>query len=224
MAWACSSKSNVGLVGNLKSAGIISSPNVENAMGACDRQFYAARNAFEDAPQLIGFNVTISAPHMHGMCLEALSNHLKPGMRALDVGSGSGYLTACMAIMVGTSGLAVGIEHVPDLVKRSIENVKADGKGGLLEAGNLVLTEGDGRLGYPPSAPYDAIHVGAAAPTIPEALVQQLKPGGRLIIPVGVRSQNLLQVDKGTDGKIQETVLTGVRYVPLTNLKDQIGK
>jgi len=59
---------------------------------------------------------------------------------------------------------------------------------------------------------------------IPEALVQQLKPGGRLIIPVGVRSQNLLQVDKGTDGKIQETVLTGVRYVPLTNLKDQIGK
>eukprot|EP00494_Astrolonche_serrata_P017373 UN17556 len=77
-----------------------------------------------DSPMPIGYNATISAPHMHATCLELLKDHLQPGMHALDVGSGSGYLTACFAMMVGPEGRAVGIEHIPELIAASTENVE----------------------------------------------------------------------------------------------------
>jgi len=158
------------------------------------------------------------------MCLEALISQLYPGARALDVGSGSGYLAACMASVVGPSGKVVGIDHVQELVEESRKNVAKDGKQSLLDSGNLVLVRGDGRLGLPQHGPYDAIHVGAAAPTLPPALVEQLRPRGRLIIPVGVHSQELLQVDKAEDGRVTCKSLTGVRYIPLTDLSTQIGR
>lgn len=84
--------------------GIIRSESVENAMMSVDRGNYVKINPYMDAPQGIGFNVTISAPHMHAHALELLKDRLVNGERALDVGSGSGYLTACMAIMVGDNG------------------------------------------------------------------------------------------------------------------------
>jgi len=222
MAWQCSSESNAGLVANLHRQGIASNPRVIAAMQSVDRASFCPRHPYEDSPQPIGHQATISAPHMHAMCLEALHAHLRPGMRALDVGSGTGYLTLCMALMVGTSGKVVGIEHVPDLVASSLTNVAADGKQALLDSGNLMLREGDGRLGCEEHGPYDAIHVGAAAPTLPPALVEQLKKGGRLIIPVGTGTQYLLQIDKDLDGKVTQQKLTGVRYVPLTDLNSQL--
>mmetsp|Transcript_49873 Transcript_49873/g.156088 ORF Transcript_49873/g.156088 Transcript_49873/m.156088 type:complete len:225 (-) Transcript_49873:177-851(-) len=223
MAWSCSSSSNKGLVSNLENARIFQNSRVREAMLGVDRKHYCPRNPYQDSPQLIGYNVTISAPHMHAMCLDALADHLKPGSKALDVGSGTGYLTACMAIMVGFSGKAVGVEHVPQLVQQSISNIKADGKEYLLDSKSLIMIEGDGRKGIAEHGPYDAIHVGAAAPTIPQSLIDQLKPGGRLIIPVGNIMQELLQVDKSLDGNIKQKSITSVRYVPLTDLKDQVG-
>jgi protein-L-isoaspartate(D-aspartate) O-methyltransferase len=154
--------------------GIIRSDAVESAMLAVDRGNYSRNNPYMDAPQGIGYGVTISAPHMHAHALELLKDKLMHGDRALDVGSGSGYLTACMAIMLGEKGIAVGIDHIPELVEMSVHNIEKD-QPELLQSGQLRLLLGDGRQGYPDLGPYDAIHVGAAAPVLPQPLVDQLK-------------------------------------------------
>lgn len=103
---------------------IVRSASVEQAMMQVDRQDYCPNNPYIDAPQSIGFGVTISAPHMHAHALELLKDKLIEGQNALDVGSGSGYLTMCMAIMVGNSGKVVGIEHIPELVNFAKGNIE----------------------------------------------------------------------------------------------------
>jgi len=223
MAWRSHGEDNTSLVQNLFSNNIIKSEEVRDVMVQVDRGNYVKHNAYMDAPQRIGYNITISAPHMHGHALELLKDHLKPGMRALDVGSGSGYLTVCMALMVGRGGRAVGIDHIPELVEMGRENIRKDGKQGLIESGQLSLVVGDGRKGWAEGGPYHAIHVGAAAPTLPQELVDQLAPGGRMVIPVGEEGgdQSLDQVERGLDGRVTKTRLFGVRYVPLTDKERQ---
>ena len=180
-----------------------------------------------------------------------LEHHLRSGSRALDVGSGSGYLTVCMAEMVDKEGRVYGIEHIPELVvsaslsqhhvthsahspqlnilrarqDHARRSALADRKD-LLETKRLQFLEVDGFDGLPDSGPYDAIHVGAAAPSVPPALVKQLKKGGRMIIPVGPEhgSQFLMQVDKAGDGTVKQSRMMGVRYVPLTNKSHQLGR
>lgn len=92
--------------------GIIRSEIVEKAMLEVDRGNYSPVSPYMDAPQGIGYGVTISAPHMHAHALELLKDHLVPGERALDVGSGSGYLTACMAIMLGENGSVIKVNQL----------------------------------------------------------------------------------------------------------------
>lgn len=103
-----------------------------------DRGHYARNNPYMDAPQGIGYGVTISAPHMHAHALELLKEHLIAGENALDVGSGSGYLTACMSLMMGETGTAVGIDHIPELVEMSKANIQTDNPE-LLSSGRIVL-------------------------------------------------------------------------------------
>lgn len=215
-------KCNKDLIGCLKDQKIISSDKVEAAMLAVDRANYC-RDPYVDTPQPIGYGATISAPHMHAHALELLKDHIKDGEKALDVGSGSGYLTACMSVMLGPKGVVVGIDHISELVDFSKKNIDRD-KPGFIDSGRIVLVTGDGREGHVNLGPYNAIHVGAAAQRLPTALTDQLKPGGRIVIPVGNGfNQYLEQIDKGTDGVLKRTKLMGVRYVPLTERKLQLA-
>jgi len=238
MAWRCSGASNTELIANLLKHKLISLDLDGDAMKKVDRANYVLagpRGAYEDSPQYIGHDATISAPHMHAMAAEHLSAKrpgdtgpspfLFPGAKVLDVGSGSGYFVAMMHHLVSSAdvkGKVVGIDHIPELVDFSVDNLKKDGLGPALESGEIEMIAGDGRQGYASGGPYTAIHVGAAAPFIPSALIEQLARPGRMFIPVGPDggSQTVMQVDKGADGEVTETKLMGVMYVPLTDRKE----
>ena len=229
-------RTHADLIQSLVRQNIIKTERIQAAMLATDRLDFSTDRLYEDAPQpsknllahsiethcyLVGYNVTISAPHMHAHALEMLRDRLVPGARVLDVGSGSGYLTACMARLVQPGGKVIGIEHIPELVQLSMKNISKNGRA-LFESGTLEIVTGDGRLGWPIGGPYDAIHVGAAAPSRPTALIEQLKPGGRLVVPVGVGNQQMMIYDKSSDGhQVHEHATLGVRYVPLTDKAKQ---
>ncbi|KAI0828699.1 Pcmt1-prov protein [Trametes gibbosa] len=231
MAWRCTGATNAELIANMANAEIITSERVTSAMMQVDRAHYVrlAHAAYEDSPQQIGHGATISAPHMHAHAAERLLSFLKPGARVLDVGSGSGYLSAVLYHLLqdphnarSKDSKVVGIEHVPELVQWSVGNLRKDGLGAALDDGKIKMIVGDGRKGLLEDGPYDAIHVGAAAPSLPAELVEQLARPGRMFIPVGTHTQQIMQVDKDADGNITEKPLFNVLYVPLTDRVKQV--
>jgi protein-L-isoaspartate(D-aspartate) O-methyltransferase len=162
--------------------------------------------AYEDHPLPIGEGQTISAPHMVAIMCDVLD--LREGMKVLDVGTGSGYHAAVMADLVGPEGHVYSIERVPELVVFARRNLR--------EAGieNVTVVEGDGSGGLPEHAPYDRINVAATAPKVPEPLKEQLKVGGKLVIPVGTCYQELVLVIRIDEGFELEHH-GGVVFVPL---------
>ena len=166
---------------------------------------------------------------MHAMCCELLLEAVGggqgdgEGVSVLDVGSGSGYLAAVMSRLIGEKGQVYGIEHIPELVQTSISNLRADDPALLTR---VHIQQGDGRLGLPSAAPFNAIHVGAAAAEVPAALIEQLKEGGVLVIPVGEENDDqwLEVIEKQKGGELKRRVVTGVRYVPLTSRDHQMRR
>jgi protein-L-isoaspartate(D-aspartate) O-methyltransferase len=135
---------------------------------------------YDDSPQTIGFGATISAPHMHAAACESLLPFLHSDARVLDIGSGSGYLTHVLAELIEPNGKVIGIDHIQGLVDLANANTAKSEEGQqLLSSGRIRYIKGDGRKGFPEEAPYDAIHVGAAATEAHQELIDQLKAPGR---------------------------------------------
>ena len=164
-----------------------------------------SERAYEDRPHPIGWQQTISQPYIVAW-MSALAE-LEPPCRVLEIGTGSGYQAAVLAEM----GCEVySIEIVEPLGQRAAEILEAEGY-----ADRVHLRIGDGYRGWPEEAPFDAVLVTAAAPRVPEALLDQLGPGARLVIPVGRYGQDL-EVHRRTETGFERREVGGVRFVPMT--------
>lgn len=159
---------------------------------------------------------------MHASAAESLLPYLHSKARVLDIGSGSGYLTHVLANLLDSDeGKVVGIDHISGLTELARGNIAKSEEGRkLLETGKVEFITGDGRKGFSERAPYDAIHVGAAAKEMHAELVDQLQAPGRMFIPVGGdgEAQWIWVVDKDEKGEVRRKKDMGVRYVPLTDV------
>ena len=186
------------------------SPAVRRALGKVERHRLVPRNlapaAYRNHPLPIGSGQTISQPYIVALSTDLLN--LKGGETVLDVGTGSGYQAAVLAEIAQQ---VYSIEIVEELGRAAARR--------LIEIGyrNIEVRIGDGYLGWPEAAPFDGIVVTAAAPRVPQALLDQLKPGGRLVIPVGADAdiQYLKLITKRADGGYDERKVLPVRFVPL---------
>jgi protein-L-isoaspartate(D-aspartate) O-methyltransferase len=202
----------------------VTSDKVIDCLMKIDRADFAPRNHYQNRAQSIPCNVVISAPHLHGYCLQALENYLTEGSNVLDIGFGSGYLTVAMSKMMNDKGCVVGIEHMKELYDLGERNISKKYKD-LLDTKKIELILGDGRLGYKAKAPYKCIHVGAGSEEIPRELFNQLEIGGRLLIPLGPSGNQYIHfIDKTSETEYKDSIGWSVCYVPLTSKEEQIHK
>ncbi len=160
--------------------------------------------AYEDAPLPIGFGQTASQPSLQALYLQTLQ--LQPRERVLEIGTGSGFQTALLAQLAAN---VYSIERIREL------SVRARTVLDQLRISNVALLVGDGTIGWSRYAPYDAILVTAGAPKPPSALVDQLAPGGRMLIPIGGRGAQVLTLFRRTDAGLEQDKLSIVSFVPL---------
>jgi protein-L-isoaspartate(D-aspartate) O-methyltransferase len=170
------------------------------------------RNAYDNRPLSIGQGQTISQPFIVALMTELMD--VQPGDRVLEIGTGSGYQAAVLSQLAGA---VYTIEIVEPLAREASRRFER------LGYRNIVAKTGDGYQGWPEHAPFDAIMVTAAPRDVPQPLIDQLKAGGRLVVPVGgqLAGQSLLLIEKKSDGTIARRTMLAVRFVPLT---DRAGK
>ncbi len=181
---------------------------VLDAMGRLPRERFLPADVrhlvYEDCALPIAENQTISQPYMVGIMSEAL--RLKGGERVLEIGTGSGYQAAILAML---GGQVISVERHPFLAERATVVLRE------LGFRNIDVVIGDGSRGWPAAAPYDAIIVTAGAPAVPDHLVGQLAPEGRLVIPVGDAKQQMLMRITNRAGHIQREEIMPCVFVPL---------
>jgi protein-L-isoaspartate(D-aspartate) O-methyltransferase len=186
-------------------------PQVRDALLAVRRERFVPEGdvarAFVNRPLPIGHGQTISQPLIVALMTHHL--HLQPHHRVLEVGTGSGYQAAVLAEL---AALVVTVEVVEDLARIARERLEE------LGYRNIVFRIGDGSEGAPDLAPFEGILVTAAAASVPRPLLDQLAPGGRMVIPLGTypETQDLVLIEKSADGAVSERWLFPVAFVPLT--------
>ena len=187
----------------------ITSPRLIEALLTIPRHLFVqeamADQAYSDGPLPIGEKQTISQPYMVALMTDLLE--LRPQDHVLEIGTGSGYQTAVLASLCRRVWT---IERIRPLVMQARKVLDS------LHLLNVNIKVGDGTMGWPEEAPFDAILVTAGAPAVPEALASQLAPGGRMVIPVGNEAdQTILRIRKGQDGQLTHETGVGCRFVPL---------
>ena len=181
---------------------------VLRAVGMVPRHLFVPESvrhrAYDDVALPISGGQTISQPWVQARYLELAG--LTGRERVLEVGAGSGYQTALLALLADA---VFAVERIPALAQGARKALEAAG------IRHVTILVGDGTLGWRPFAPYDAILVAAASPEIPGPLVEQLAPGGRLIIPLGDRNNQVLTIGRRVGDQLQTTTVADVRFVPL---------
>lgn len=187
----------------------VRNPKVLRVMRTVPRHEFVAEKdrefAYEDRPLGIGYGVTISQPYIVAAMTELLDPD--PRDRVLEIGTGSGYQAAVLSMLAGS---VFSIEIIPELAESASRTLQR------LGYKNVVVRHGDGYKGWPSEAPFDGIILTAAPPEVPQALLDQLKPGGRLVAPVGrTEDQQLIVIDKTADGKLRRRTVFPVMFVPM---------
>ncbi|MEK9147305.1 MAG: protein-L-isoaspartate O-methyltransferase, partial [Patescibacteria group bacterium] len=189
--------------------GVLKTPLIIDAFKNIDRADFVLedfkKEAYEDYPLPIGYNVTISQPTTVAFMMELLE--LKAGDMVLDVGSGSGFTTALLSQIVGKQRIVLGVEIIPELVEFGNKNLK---KYPHLKA-EIVLAKKE-ILGLPEKAPFDKILVSASANELPQELINQLNIRGILVIPI---KNSIWKIDKISENKIKKQEFYGFSFVPL---------
>jgi len=197
------------LVEHLKNSGILQTLRIIKAFQKIDRADFVRGDfrsvAYGDYPLPIGAGQTISQPTTVAFMLELLQP--KTSDKILDLGSGSGWTTALLAQIIERSGKIIGVEIVPELAKFGQKNLAKYG------FKNARISKAGAELGWTSEAPFDKILVSAAADKLPQDLVDQLKVGGRLVIPIG---NSIFKFDRLSKNKIAEREFPGFVFVPLT--------
>ncbi|MHA1556598.1 MAG: protein-L-isoaspartate(D-aspartate) O-methyltransferase [Candidatus Heimdallarchaeota archaeon] len=210
-------------IAHYRQSGYLQTEDVIRAFRTVPREKFIGPNpkryAYLDRPLPIFSSQTISAPHMVAMMVSKKCLDLNVGEVCLEIGGGSGYHAAVIAEIIAPTGTdktkwghIYTVEIVEKLVYFARENLKEAGY-----SDRVTVIHADGSLGFPEKAPYDKITVAAAAPEIPPPLIDQLKQGGRLVIPVGKKGyyQELIIAKKLKDGTITKNSMCGVAFVPL---------
>jgi len=196
------------LIASLIESGILQTPAVIEAFRSVGREKFvpgvARKYAYANEALSIGRGQTISQPLTVAVMTEALD--VRVGMKVLEVGTGSGYQAALLAHIVGVHESVTSTERIPELAKRARKNLAGAG------VKNVTVVEWDGTKGYAKKAPYDRIIVTAAAPFVPDALIEQLKLDGKIIIPV---ENELWQIHKDARGRVRRKMLGFYAFVPL---------
>ena len=207
--WKRPSRNMKILITHMVNVGILRSQNVIKAFLDVDRANFILpwhkEEAYEDHPLSIGHNQTISQPTTVAFMLELLG--VEPGNAILDVGSGSGWTTALLGRLVGKTGRVFGVERIPELVAFGNKNIEK-----YNTWNNISIAQSGKKLGLEERAPFDRILVSAAATKLPHLLVDQLKQGGVLVIPIG---NAIHKITKLFNEEVRDETYEGFTFVPL---------